>query len=280
MNQSTNTPWIIFGIIALVVLVAVGAVSRSGNAAEAVEITIASSSTKKEWLNDSVSLFNKASRSEERLQIDGKAVRVVVLEEEIEPGKFDHYRSGTMVTDILSGKIQPVVASPAEESWLEKLGRDWGDTHNSTLITANSAALVRTPLVIAMWQSRATALGCWPVSTPDCTWKRLSELAINPEGWGSVGHEEWGNLKFGYGYVGESNSGTLTAVMLCMTGAGKIAGLEPSDVNETNGCGKTIRDVEQAKVHSGRKSSWLLNWMLTGGPEYLDAVTTYEQEVI
>jgi Ca-activated chloride channel family protein len=41
-----------------------------------------------------------------------------------------------------------------------------------------------------------------------------------------------------------------------------------------------IEAVERAKVHSGRKSSWLLGWMLTGGPEYLDAVTTYEQEVI
>jgi Ca-activated chloride channel family protein len=35
-----------------------------------------------------------------------------------------------------------------------------------------------------------------------------------------------------------------------------------------------------AKVHSGKKSSWLLGLMRDGGSDYLDGITTYEQEIV
>jgi Ca-activated chloride channel family protein len=283
VTSTSNFKWIgLAGIclLALAVWGALGGGKPAFNEDETIKISIASSSTKKEWLEESIKLFNSASRSDGALQVNGKAVVVQVVQEEIEPGKFDHYRSGTMVSDVASGKIKPTIISPAEESWLDKLNLDWKSTHGTLAITEKPHALVRTPLVVAMWQSRATALGCWPVATPACTWKSFSDVAVSATGWGVAGHPEWGKLKFGYGYVGESNSGTLTAVMLCMIGAGKIAGLSHEDVGERTACGEMIAGVERAKVHSGKKSDWLLGWMQTGGPEYLDAVTTYEQEVI
>jgi Ca-activated chloride channel family protein len=247
---------------------------------EGVNVTIASSSTKKEWLEDSVRRFNEASKSQGAMQVDGKAVRVEILLEEIDQGKFDHYRSGTMVSNTMSGQIKPTVLSPAEETWIGKLNFDWKGASGSEITSGKPTPLVRTPLVIAMWQSRATALGCWPVALPECTWANFSALAGSESGWGKLGKPEWGKLKFGYGFVGESNSGTLTAALLCMSGAGKLAGLVFDDVDPTRGCGLRIAQTEKAKVHSGKKSDWLLGWMQTGGPEYLDAVTTYEQEVI
>ena len=283
--MNSNMRW--FAIAALILAVMIfgqtlggdedaGALSADGS----IRVTIASSSTKKEWLDSAVDAFNRSSKADSGLQVDGKPIFVEVLLEELEPGEFDHYRSGTMVSDTLAGKIKPTVVSPAEETWILKLSADWKSIHGAELITGKPVALVRTPLVIAMWQSRATALGCWPEPTPDCTWQRLSELAGHPDGWGMVGRPEWGMLKFGYGYVGESNSGTLTAVLLCMSGAGKLAGLSIDEVDVSSGCGQRIAVAEQAKVHSGKKSDWLLGWLKAGGPEYLDAVTTYEQEVI
>jgi Ca-activated chloride channel family protein len=254
----------------------------SANAAPpgAIRVSIASSSTKQEWLDTAVRAFNAASRSNRSFQVDGKPVFVEVLLEEIEPGKFEHYRSGTMVANTISGSIRPTVLSPAEDSWIEQLNEDWRRDHASDLVRQPPQPLTRTPLVVAMWQSRAMALGCWPEPTTACTWQRLRQLARAPEGWGAFGHPEWGKLKFGYGYVGESNSGTLTALLLCMIGAGKTAGLTVEDVGAFTGCGQSISDLESAKVHSGKKSSWLLGWMREGGPDYLDAVTTYEQDVI
>jgi Ca-activated chloride channel family protein len=245
-----------------------------------IPISVASSSTKKEWLDQAVASFNAASQTDTGLQLNAKPVFVEVILEELEAGKKDHYRSGTMVTDILAGKIKPTIASPAEDSWIFKLNKEWQAANGKPVTTGQASGLVRTPLVIAMWESRARALGCWPTPEPQCTWKRIRALATNPDGWTIFGRPDWGKFKLGYGYVGESNSGTLTAAILCMRGLGKASGLTLGDVSAGNGCGQMIAAVEKAKVHSGKKSSWLLDRMRTGGPEYLDAITTYEQEVV
>ena len=90
-----------------------------------IEITMASSSTKKEWVNQAVKAFNEDSRITPGLQVNGRPIHVEVLLEEEEPGVFDHYRSGSMVSDILDHKIEPTIASPAEQSWFEKLRSEW-----------------------------------------------------------------------------------------------------------------------------------------------------------
>jgi Ca-activated chloride channel family protein len=248
--------------------------------AGSIQISIASSSNKKQWLNQAVASFNAASKSDASLQVNAKPVFVEVVLEELEPGKKDHYRSGPMVADILSGKIKPTIASPAEESWIFKLAKEWQAANATAIATAPAAGLLRSPLVIAMWESRARALECWPSPKPECTWERIRALAANPDGWKMFGRPDWSKFKMGYGYVGESNSGTLTAAILCMRGLGKTRGLTLGDVGVGNGCGRMIAAVEKAKVHSGKKSSWLLDRMRTGGPEYLDAIITSEPEVV
>lgn len=245
-----------------------------------IVVKIASASTKKEWIEDALKRFNAASKSDRSFQVNGNPITIEILQEEIEPGVWDHYRSGTLVTDILSGKIQPVAASPGEGTWLRKLNSDWKGVRGSAIFTDEPTPLLLTPVIIAMWQSRAVALGCWPVAGPQCTWRSLSELSADPRGWASYGHPEWGKFRFGYGYVGESNSGTSAALMFCMAGLGKTAELRIEDIDENNGCGQSLTKVEKAKVHSGIKSEWLLNLMKEKGQTYLDAVVTNEQDVI
>jgi Ca-activated chloride channel family protein len=139
---------------------------------------------------------------------------------------------------------------------------------------------VRTPLVVAMWRSRAEALGCWPTPGPECTWTRLGALASDPAGWGSLGEAAWKKFKFGYGFFGESNSGTLATVAMCMAALGKTEGLAVADVSPDNACGQFLHEIEKAKVHSGKSDVFLLDQMQSGGPEYLDGVVTYESNVI
>ena len=206
---------------------------------------------------------------------------VDILQETID-GKQVDYRSGTMVSDTLAGKIKPTVVSPGEESWIAKLVREYGAANNGAnpIKASNNPLVVRTPLVVAMWESRAKALGCWPTPGPDCTWEALRALAANPDGWGAYGHPEWRKFRFGYGYFGESNSGTLAVLAMCLSGLDKTGGLTVADVEPTNGCGQFISDIEKAKVHSGKSDTWLIDKMITGGPEYLDGVVTYESNVI
>ena len=88
-------------------------------------ISMASSSTKKQWVDQAVETFNALSKTEGRLQLDGKPIEVEIILEETSPGKWDHYRSGSMITDILDDKIKPTIASPAQKSWILKLNREW-----------------------------------------------------------------------------------------------------------------------------------------------------------
>ena len=49
-----------------------------------------------------------------------------------------------------------------------------------------------------------------------------------------VGHPERGMFNFGYAYVGESDVGTQTAVLLCMMGLQKTVGITVADVTPNN----------------------------------------------
>lgn len=259
-----------------------GAAASSGPTTppNAVGITIASSNTKEAWLHQAVEAFNTAATTDGGLQVDGKPVFVSIIQEEVD-GKVADYRSGTMVSDTLNGKIEPTIISPGEESWVQKFERDWESVKGGDPISeAQPPILVRTPLVVAMWRSRAEALGCWPTPGPECTWARLGALASDPAGWGSVGEPQWKQFKFGYGYFGESNSGTLATVAMCMAALGKTEGLVVSDISSDNACGTFIHEIEKAKVHSGKSDVFLLDQMETGGPEYLDGVVTYESNVV
>ena len=245
----------------------------------AIQISIASSNTKQDWLHQAAESFNKSSKANANFQIAGRPIFVEILQETIDGKKVD-YRSGTMVSDTIRGKIKPTVLSPGEESWIDKFKNDWQVANNSGVVKGDSPVLVRTPLVIAMWESRAKALGCWPESKSACTWDRVRALAQNPQGWRAYNRPEWGKFTFGYGYFGESNSGTLGVISMCMSGARKMKGIAVSDVGVEKPCGQIIAAVESAKVHSGKSDIWLLELMIQSGPEYLDAVITYESNVI
>ena len=259
-----------------------------------VEITIASSSAKREWINEGVKLFNERSERDmslqwrrNSLQLFGRPINVMVVLEEIEPGMWDHYRSGTMVRDLLNGKIQPTIVSPADTVWIEKIVRDWSDSDShrnsnggALVMTADAEDLMNVPFIIAMWESRARALGCWPKAGPGCTWKSIVELASNPEGWGSLGHPDWDKLKFGYAIPGKSNSATFTAMFICLSGLDFPHTVTPDDISVSNACGQEISDLEKGDIIPATSSSQIMNVMRLNGPGCLDAVPSYEAEVV
>ena len=193
MNNTNR--WSIGAFVFLAAMIIWAAFFRSDHPGSdgSIKITLASASTKKEWIDASVKAFNAGSKADSALQLNGKRISVGVVMEELEPGKLDHYRSGTMVGDTLSGKIKPTAVSPGEQTWIDKLNSDWQASHGKALTTGKGQPLLRSPVVVAMWRSRAVALGCWPAPAPECTWQELSDLAAGPNGWGRFGHGEWGS---------------------------------------------------------------------------------------
>ena len=93
----------------------------------------------------------------------------------------------------------PVVWSPAASGW----GAIVNERAGSELAPAGTPFML-TPLVIAMPQPMAEALGYpdTPIGFAD-----LVALSQNPDGWGAVGHPEWGPFRLGKTNPNFSTSG-------------------------------------------------------------------------
>ena len=94
--------------------------------ANTIPISIASSTTKTEWLNAAVEAFNTASQSDSDLQVNGRPIEVEILKEkDAVSGRERHWNSGTMVKTTLSGDIKPTILSPATTFWISWLNSKW-----------------------------------------------------------------------------------------------------------------------------------------------------------
>ncbi len=246
-----------------------------------INISIASSITKTELVENAVAAFNAESARDPSFQVNGVPIRVEILKETDDiSGVERHWNSASITNQTLDGDIQPTIVSPATQTWVLKLNKGWDSLHGYEIATGPFESLLSTPVTVAMWRSRAEVLGCWPEAGPECTWSALRELAVSPDGWGSVGRPSWGKFHLGYARVGASDVATQTVALICMAGLDKYEGLEIEDVSVGNDCGQAIADVDRAITHRGTSSPLLIHAMLQGGPSFLDAVTTYEKNVL
>jgi Ca-activated chloride channel family protein len=226
----------------------------------AVEILISSSDGKREWLEDVVKAFH-ASKAEAA----GKPIRVTLL----------HMKSGESMAKILDGKEKPTLWSPAGQSWIDLLNTTWkGRTGHD--FAEGVKPTVMSGLVVAMWEPMARSLG-WPAKP--IGWDDIFKVAMDPKGWGSQGHPEWGPFRFGHGHPDFSTSAMLSMVSSIYAAAGKTQGLSAEDLKDPRVI-ERVGALERSIVHYGESSSWLTEKLCTKGPAYLSAVTLYESSVV
>ncbi|RMF36451.1 MAG: VWA domain-containing protein [Chloroflexi bacterium] len=228
---------------------------------DAVVVSIQSSNTKQDWMNQVVESFNAAGYT-----VEGRPIVVTV----------EHVGSGSSMQAILDGEVQPVVWSPGSDLWVTRINQAWEDRTGRRLITEDCPATLRLPLGIAMWRPMAEALG-WP--DKPIGWNDIAALANAPEGWAAYGHPEWGQFKFGHGHPEHSNSGMLSIVAEVYAAAGTTEGLTAEMVKSPEVV-ESMRAVERRVFHYGKKDTDILLRMTQRGPEYLHAVTSYEANVI
>ncbi len=227
-----------------------------------IVVSIDSSNTKEDWMNAVVDLFNK----EQHKLSSGELIFV----------KVSHVTSGGSQTDILSGKSQPVVWSPGDQSWIDGANQVWKDRTGAPLISEKCPPTVLAPIGFAMWRPMAEALG-WP--DKPIRWEDLIALSANPSGWASLGHPEWGQFKFGHTHPDFSNTGLLMLTSLAYASAGKNSGLTASEVYAE----KTVQaftSLEQITYHYGIQNRPLMQVLAQRGPDYLHAVTSSEAETL
>lgn len=223
-------------------------------------VSIASSNTKRNWLDAVVENFNEEGFTTS----DDMAIVADV----------EHVTSGGSMNAILDGNLKPVVWSPGDPSWVEQINTTWQQRNNRPINSDECRPTVYAPLGFGMWRPMAEALG-WP--DEEIGWDTIVELAADPDGWASYGRPEWGQFRFGHTHPGYANSGLLSMTAFVHGVVNSEGQLEPAQVYEAE---DAMRALEQNTSKYGRQAPALLELMASQGPSFLHAAAVPEADTV
>ena len=263
----------ILTIVAAIAAVAVAAVIASGGGggkakpgssgrapvasapAGSLQLSFVVSPEKEQLLKAVVAKFNASAT-----QVAGKRVFVAMKA----------MNSGDAEDAIARGRLQPDVWSPAGSFW----GRLLNLRADKPYVAQNNPSIVRTPLVIAMWEPMAQALG-YP--RKPVAFKDIVRLATDPSGWAAVGKPNFGRFKYVHTNPDSSTSGAEAVTGSYYALAGKKEGLTDADVARV---APRVKDLERSIVHYGDSTLFIEDQLCKGGLAYASAVAMEETTVI
>jgi Ca-activated chloride channel homolog len=228
-------------------------------AQEPVKLLFVYGSEKQKWIEDVTKTFLNTHPKTR----DGRPILIEALP----------MGSGETVEKILNGSIKAHLISPASGAYLKLGNARAGDDDK---LVKNSYNLVRSPVVIAMWEPMAKQLG-WP--NQPVGWEEIRNLAKAPNGWGSLGHSEWGQFKFGHTHPESSNSGLIAVFSQVYAAAHKDSDLQIMDV-EAAQTARYFADIQKSIVHYGESTGFFGKQMFANGEDYLSAAVLYENMVV
>jgi Ca-activated chloride channel family protein len=253
-------PIVALTVIASLILSACSAIGELTQ--PTVTISIVYGSEKREWLDPLVAEFNAARNkiaSGEVIKVEATAIGSIEA-----------------VEGIIAGRIQPTVWSPASSLYVPVANAEWRRNNAEDLIVGNPKNLVLSPVVVAMWQPMAEALG-WP--NKQIGWADIAQLAISEEGWSAYGYPEWGSFKFGHTHPEFSNSGFAAVIAQAYAGAGKQRDLTIADL-QSEPVKRLLREVQASIIHYGTSTGFFAERMFERGPSYLSAAVLYENLIV
>jgi Ca-activated chloride channel homolog len=176
--------------------------------------------------------------------------------------------SGEAEDKIADERLRPVAWSPASSLWGRLLNFD----ADRLYVPRENPSIVRTPLVIAMWEPMADALGY-----PDrgVGFEDILRLASSPRGWSAVGRPEFGDFRLVHTNPDFSTSGLSAVVAEYYAATGKKEGLVEADVT-ASGARRTVRAIERSIVHYGDTTLFIAEEMKKHGPGYASAAAMEE----
>jgi Ca-activated chloride channel homolog len=260
----------ILTIVAAVAAVVVAAILASGGGddakpgstdraavapAGAHQLSFVVSPEKEELLKAAVARFNGSNT-----EVGGKRVFV----------SMKAMNSGDAENAIARGRLQPDVWSPAGSFW----GRLLNLRADQPFVARENPSIVRTPLVIAMWEPMAQALG-YPAKA--VSFEDIVRLATDPRGWAAVGKPNFGRFKYVHTNPDSSTSGAEAVTGSYYALAGKKEGLTNADVAKV---APRVKDLERSIVHYGDSTLFIEDQLCKGGLAYASAVAMEETTVI
>jgi Ca-activated chloride channel family protein len=180
--------------------------------------------------------------------------------------------SGEAESSIARGRLRPTAWSPASSLWGRLLNHD----ADRAYVADDNPSLVRTPLVIAMWEPLARTLG-WP-RTP-IGFAKVLELATSRRGWAAYGKPQYGAFKLGHTNPDFSTAGLSAVAAEYFTATHKREGLTKADVGRA-AVRSRIRTIERSIVHYGDTTLFFSDQLARFGPAYASAVAMEEVTLI
>jgi Ca-activated chloride channel homolog len=257
-------------LAAVVAVVAIGLGSRGdekkdGEAAKtstptpaptnAIVVSVASSPEKLDLVENAAAAYNRTSP-----RVNDRPVVVQVRSA----------NSGDEEAAIARGERshQPVVWSPASSLWARLLEYD----ADRDLVPDDPPSIVRSPLVLAMWEPLARSLG-WP--DKPIGFDDVLRLAQDPRGWAAYGHPEYGAFKLVHTNPSVSTSGLEAVSGAYFALTGKKEGLTVADVDRPD-VQRKIAKIEQSIVHYGDTTLFIKEQLRKHGPGYASVVAMEE----
>lgn len=182
--------------------------------------------------------------------------------------------------DILYGKKRPVIWSPADVYWTDKLNLDWRNPKvggHSQDIIAETKPILKSLFVLLMRDDRAKVFQS-AMQRPQYqgrTWALLNDLSTN--GWQAAGGPaSWGRLKLAQTEATESNSGQAALALMLIEYRRNHPGADESDP----GFLRMMRAIESRVPSFGDTTSKMVESFIAGGPEAADIALCYESNAI
>jgi Ca-activated chloride channel family protein len=224
--------------------------------AGATVVTFAYSPEKEAMLKPLVAEFNASNAA------TASGRRVFVKATAVASGDSEHA--------IAKGTSKPVAWSPASSLW----GRLLNFEADRAYVGDDNPSLVRTPLVIAMWEPMAKALG-WPKK--ELGFSDVLKLARSGAGWGDFGHPEFGDFKLVHTNPDFSTAGLSAVVAEYYSATGKKEGLVEADLPKARA---KVKAIESSIVHYGDTTLFIEDQLKKDGPGYASAVAMEEATLV
>ncbi len=231
---------------------------------EPVVVTVVYSTEKEAWLEEMVAAFART-----RPMVDGHPIQI----------ELQKMGSREMYLDVLEGKLQPDLMSPASSLQIAIL-QDLSNARYGRPLVRQSACqtAVQTPLVLVAWKDRATAL--WGADPNGSMWKRLHDVLVDTHGWATYGHPEWGFVKYGQTDPLTSNSGFMAIVLMTYNYFDKTTGLTNADLTDPD-YQTWFVEFQNAAVRPFAVSTGpLMRDTVAFGPSQYNIVAVYEATAI
>ena len=183
--------------------------------------------------------------------------------------------SGDCLDELIAGINKAHITSPASSAFIKLGNAQWRAKTGKDLVPSTEN-LVLSPVVIAMWQPMAEALG-WgkqPVG-----WQEILAMATEPQGWAARGMPQWGQFRFAHTHPQFSNSGLISLFAEVYAATGRKSALTFADVQKPE-VAQFLGGIERSVVHYGSSTGFFAKKMFTNGPGYVSAAVLYENTVI